>query len=46
MRPTKLNLGLKFSIAVTVIIGVTMLAVATLIVQLPAGVAAPEYGGQ
>jgi signal transduction histidine kinase len=33
MRTARLNLGLKFSIAVTVIIGVTMLAVATLIVR-------------
>jgi signal transduction histidine kinase len=33
MRANRLNLGLKFSIAVTVIIGVTTLAVATLTVQ-------------
>ena len=33
MRPNRLNLGFKFSIAAAVIIGITMLAVATLVVQ-------------
>src|SRR5512147_587951 len=33
MKKSKLNLGLKFSIAVTAIIGITMFAVATLIVS-------------
>ena len=33
MKPGRLNLGMKFSIAVTVIIGITMIAVATLIIN-------------
>lgn len=33
MKPTRLNLGLKFSIAVAAIIGFTMVAVAAMIVQ-------------
>ena len=33
MKKNRLNLGLKFSIAVTAIIGITMLAVATLIIS-------------
>ncbi len=33
MKPNRLNLGMKFSIAVTLIIGVTMFAVATLIIN-------------